>query len=43
MYITDRTIEEWIQFLTNRQFSENTKYNYKSDLKLFLNRFKIQN
>ena len=43
MYITDDTIQEWIQFLTNRQFSENTKYNYKSDLKLFLNRFKIQN
>lgn len=43
MYITDKTIEEWIQFLTNRQFSENTKYNYKSDLKMFLKWLLIQN
>jgi site-specific recombinase XerD len=43
MYITENVVEEWLQYLSNRDFSEDTKNNYKSDLKLFLNRFKIQN
>jgi integrase/recombinase XerD len=43
MYITEQTITEWQEFLTNRQYSENTKNNYKSDLKSFLKWLLIQN
>lgn len=43
MELTEQLINERTQFLYNRDYSEKTKNNYKSDLKLFFNRLKIQN
>lgn len=43
MKITDKLLLEWIQHLANNGYSTYTLTSYKSDLKLFLNRLKIQN
>ena len=42
MYITEKVIEEWQDFLSNRNYSIKTKNNYKSDLKIFLKWLLIQ-
>lgn len=42
MQLTTQLINERNQFLCNRDYSEKTKNNYKSDLKLFFDRLKIQ-
>lgn len=41
MYIDNNIILEWIQFLHNRNYSENTIENYKSDFKIFLNYIRL--
>lgn len=41
MELNKQLIGERDNFLSNREFSEKTKNNYKSDLKLFLNRLKL--
>ena len=42
MYIDNTIINEWIQFLYNRDYSQNTIDNYKSDLKLFFNFIRLE-
>lgn len=43
MIIDQNIIHEYIQYLQNRDYSQNTIDNYKSDLKVFFNFIKIQN
>ena len=43
MEISQRLLNERIQFLYNRNYSENTIQNYTLDLKLFVNFLKIEN
>jgi integrase/recombinase XerD len=43
MYITQEVLNERNQFLQNRDYSQNTILNYKTDVKLFLNFIRIQN
>ena len=43
MYITQELLNERKQFLQNRDYSQNTILNYKTDVKLFLNFIRIQN
>lgn len=42
MIIDQNIFQQWIQFLRNRNYSENTIDNYKSDFKLFLNYIRLQ-
>ena len=42
MIIDQNILQQWIQFLRNRNYSENTIENYKSDFKLFLNYIRLQ-
>lgn len=42
MYIDNTIINEWVDFLKNRDYSENTIQNYTTDLKLFLNFIRLK-
>lgn len=42
MELTKQLVDEWVEFLYNRDYSEKTKNNYKSDLKLFFNWLKLE-
>ena len=42
MYITQKIIHERIEYLQNRDYSQNTIQNYTTDIKLFLNFIKLE-
>lgn len=42
MQLTKKLLDEWMDFLYNRNYSENTIQNYKSDVKLFLDYLKLE-
>ena len=42
MIIDNNIIHQWIQFLLNRDFSENTIQNYRSDFRVFINYIRLE-